>query len=68
MLKKRRPLVEYRHRQGALEKLTFSQGYCLQFNFVRGGTEEVGQGQKVTNIQRPHGMHAALIMHSFYIT
>ena len=36
MLKKRRPLVEYRPRQGALEKLTFSQGYCLQFNFVRG--------------------------------
>ena len=36
MLKKRRPLVEYRPGQGALEKLTFSQGYCLLFNFVRG--------------------------------
>ena len=36
MLKKRRPLVEYRPKQGSLEKLAFSQGYCLQFNFVRG--------------------------------
>ena len=35
LLKKRRPLVEYKPRLGALEKLTFSQG-CLQFNFVRG--------------------------------
>ena len=36
MLKKRRPLVEYRPTQDAFEKLTFSQGYCLVFTFVRG--------------------------------
>ena len=36
MLKNRRPLVEYRPKEGALEKLTFSQGYYLLFNFVRG--------------------------------
>ena len=34
--KKRRPLVEYRPRLGVLEKLTSLQGYCLQFNLVRG--------------------------------
>ena len=36
MLKKRRPLVEYRPTQDAFEKLTFSQGYCRVFTFVRG--------------------------------
>lgn len=37
VLKTRRPLIEYRPMPGgALEKLSFSQGYCLHFSFVRG--------------------------------